>query len=380
MGWKNDRKKMIHYDEWENCTLNYNLENYNWPKLVLELIQEIHPQIKELETIHNFLSGPDIFNTTIHVQNSFSRLTFMKMFDSFAEEYIKPKIGNKNYLIKRQATLNLVIPNQEKSKRRLPFHQGIFYNNGRGQRTIWMPLTRAEKTNSMYIANLEDSRKLTKRVIEEKMDLLKFEEECLKICKPVDLYPGQAHLFHQEHIHGNVNNETGYTRMAIDWHVLIEGEEYGGRLPGGFFRAVGDYEQQETVDYSNKIFVSYVSNNSEFDKNIPLIFQRKVIDDYCDYKKIKYSGVQFENEYLEWLPILEHYIKQKPYGIILCSMYSLPNDKERCDYILNLALENNVELHFANEYCKLKNKKDLDKIKFYLNFAKHKKGAHSWQQ
>jgi sporadic carbohydrate cluster protein (TIGR04323 family) len=370
---------MLHYSEWENITLDYNLEDYNWPKLVLQTIQEIHPHIKDLETIHNFLSGPDVFDLTIHVQNSFSRLQFMKMFDDFAEEYLKHKIGNKNYLIKRQATLNLVIPNQEKVKRRLPFHQGIFYNNGRGQRTIWMPLTRAEKTNSMYIANLEDSRTLTKKVLKDQMNLDEFEQECLKICHPVDLYPGQAHLFHQEHIHGNVNNQTGYTRMAIDWHVLIEGEEYGGRLPGGFFRAPGDYEQQEILDYNNKSFVAYVSNNSDFDKNIPLVFQRKVIEEYCGQKKIKHSGVLFENEYLKWLPILEHYIKQKPYGIVLCSIYSLPNDKQRCDYILNLALENNVELHFANEYCKLRNKEDFNKIKFYLNFAKRKKGVHSWE-
>lgn len=371
---------MLHYSEWENRTLDYDLKKYDWPKLVLEIIQEKHPQIKDLETIHNFLSGSELFDVTIHVQNSFSRLQFMRMFDDFAEEYIKSKIGNKKYLIKRQATLNLVIPNQEKFKRRLPFHQGIFYNNGRGQRTIWMPLTRAEKTNSMYIANLEDSRILTKRVIEQRMNLESFEQQCLKICRPVDLYPGQAHLFHQEHIHGNVNNQTGYTRMAIDWHILIEGEEYGGRLPGGFFRALGDYEQQEKTNYDGKVFVSYVSNNSNFDKSIPLVFQRKVIEEYCHQRNIKHSGVQFENEYLDWLPIFEHYIKQKPDGIVLCSMYSLPDNKERRDFLLNLAIENNVELHFANEYCKIKNKQDVNKIKFYLDFAKFKKDAHSWEQ
>jgi len=370
---------MLHYDEWENKTLEYNLLKYNWPEHVLELIQQLYPKIKKLETIHLFLSPSDFSRVSLHVQNSFSQVKYMKLFDNFAKEYIQSKIGGKKYLIKRQATLNLVVPNQIKIQRKLPFHQGIFYNNGRGQRTIWMPITKAEKTNSMYIANLQDSRALTKKVIKEQLSQEQFEKECLKISKPVNLNPGQAHLFHQEHIHGNVNNETGYTRMAIDWHILIEGEEYGNRLPGGFFRAPGDYEQNDSFNYKNKNFITYVSNNSKFDKNIPLVFQRKVIDEYCNNKKILNLGVQFENEYLDWLPILEHYIKQQPDGIVLCSMYSLPDNTKRRNYLLNLALKNNVELHFANEYCKLSNKKDFDKINFYLNFAKHKKGKHIWQ-
>ena len=370
---------MLYYKEWENKTLEYNLKKYNWPKHVLELIQELYPKVKSLEKIHLSLSPAEFSEVTLHVQNSFSQIKYMKLFDNFAKEYLQSKIGGKKYLIKRQATLNLVVPNQVKIKRKLPFHQGIFYNNGRGQRTIWMPITKAENTNSMYIANLQNSRVLTKRVIKEQMSLEQFEKECLKISKPVNLNPGHAHLFHQEHIHGNVNNETGYTRMAIDWHILIEGEEYGNRLPGGFFRAPGDYEQDITVNYDNKSFITYVSNNSKFDKYIPLIFQRKVIDEYCNHKEIKNLGIQFENEHLNWLPILEYYIKQKPHGIVLCSMYSLPDNSQSRNYLLNLALKNKVELHFANEYCKLTNYKDLKKINFYLNFAKYKKGKHSWE-
>jgi sporadic carbohydrate cluster protein (TIGR04323 family) len=82
--------------------------------------------------------------------------------------------------------------------------------------------------------------------------------------------------------------------------------------------------------------------------------------------------VQFENEFLTWLPILEHYIKQKVDGIVMLSIHSLPNDKARADEILHMAIDNKVQLHFANEFCTLKAKEDLERIQTYLAFSPSK--------
>lgn len=364
---------------WENQTLDYDLEKYNWPKWILEVIQEIEPDVTELTKFHQVVPVTRLITVLDHVQQSFSRLEFAERFDMFAEEYIKPLLDHQPYLLKRQATLNLVLPDQAKLARRLPFHQGIFYNNGRGQRTIWMALTRCEGTNSMYIADLESSREITNRVINEKWNLTKFEDECLRISKPVNIYPGQAHLFHQEHIHGNVNNTTGYTRMSVDWHVLPKNTEYNRRMPGGFFRLPGDYQQSEANNFAGKIFVSYVNNNTDFSTGIPIVYQRMGIDEYCQKNKIVYNSVQFENEYLDWLPVLEDYIKQRPDGIVLTSMYSLPDNADCRDHLLELALDNRVELHFANEWCTLQTRNDLTKIKTYLEWGVKTDQPHSWE-
>ena len=360
------------YDQWQNDKLTYDIEKYNFPHLILNVIKEKFPSVLSLETIHTAVEPSQISELCLHVQKAFGRKEYMMLFDQFAEEYIAPKLQGRRYLIKRQPTLNCVIPDQVKHARRLPFHQGIFYNNGIGMATMWMPLTRATGTNSMCIANLEDSRNLTREVIDQKLSLDKFEEKCLQICSPVEKSPGEVHLFTQEHIHGNVNNETGVTRCAIDWHVLPEGEEYNGREPGGFFRLAGDYEQSDNADYTGTTFISYVGNNSRYDKNIPLHFQRKVIDEYCKNKGINNSGVQFENEFLTWLPILEHYIKQKVDGIVMLSIHSLPNDKARADEILHMAIDNKVQFHFANEFCTLKAQEDLERIQTYLAFSPSK--------
>lgn len=365
---------------WDNKTVDYDLDKYNWPAWALSVIQEVAPQVKELETMHEVLTPSEIVRVGQHVQNACSRRDFMERFDEFAAGIVPQRIDNKRYLIQRQGTLRVVIPNQSSVGRRLQFHQGIFVGNGRGCRTIWTPFTKAEKTNTMWIMDLDISREITKQVIAEKWTLQKFEDECLKHAWPVTLQPGQSHLFFQEHLHGNVNNEENYTRVSMDMRILIEGEEWGRRLPGGFMRLPGDYEVAGVMDYTGKSFITYAGWNSVFSKNIPLPMQRAIIEPYCAKNKISYNSYEFENEHLDWCPALEHYIKERPDGIAMCSMYSLPDDPARRTELLELAVDLGVELHFANELCALKSRDDLEKVQTYLNFAVPKKDPYVWEE
>lgn len=364
---------------WDNKTFEYSLTKYNWPDWALGVIQEVAPQVKELETLHKVLDAAEILKVANHVQNACSRQDFMERFDAFAAECVPSRIGNRRYMIQRQGTLRVVIPNQESVGRRLAFHQGIFVGNGRGCRTIWTPFTEARGTNTMWMLDLDISREITKQVLAEKWSLDRFEDECLKHAWPVTLKPGQSHLFFQEHLHGNKNNQEGYTRVSMDMRILIEGEEWGRRLPGGFMRLPGDYEVAVQQDYTGARFITYAGWNSAFSKHIPLPMQRAVIEPYCVKNKIAYTSYEFENEHMDWQPGLEWYIREKPDGIVLCSMYCLTDDITRRLELLNLALDLGVELHFANELVSLKSRHDLEKIETYLNFAVPKSGPYVWE-
>ena len=364
---------------WDNKTLDYDLEKYNWPKWALGVIQEIVPHITKLETLHKKLTPAEIVKVSKHVQNACSRRDFMERFDEFVAAYVPQRIDNKRYMIQRQGTLRVVIPDQAKVGRRLQFHQGIFVGNGRGCRTIWTPFTEARGTNTMWMVDLENSRRITKSFIDEKWSLEKLEDECLKVAFPITLKPGQSHLFFQEHLHGNVNNEEGYTRVSMDMRILIEGEEYGRRHPGGFCRFPGDYEVSEVKDYTRKSAITYAGWASVFSRNVSLPMQRAIIDQYCEKNKINYSSYEFENDHADWQPSLEYFIKQKPDLIILNSMYSLTDNIERRNELLQIAIDNNVELHFANEHTILRNLEDLEKIKEYLDFAVPKKDPYVWE-
>jgi len=366
---------------WENKTLDYDLVRYPWHEWILEVIQEIEPRVHDLQRFHDVVAPERIVAVTGHVQRSFSRTEFMKRFDDFAEEYGRPLIDNKRYMIKRQATLNLVVPNQQSLGRLLPFHQGVWYSNGRGQRTFWLALTPCFDTNSMYVIDTDISQRISLDTITNQWSQSRFEQECLEHAWPVQIQPGQCHLFQQEIIHGNVNNNTGVTRMSIDWHLLVEGEEHGKRLPGGFFRLPGDHAQaHKTTQVNRQGFVQYTGNNTEYDRGIPQLFQRMAMDQYCKDYGISINCVQFENEYLHWLPILEKLMLDGVPGIVMGSIYSLPDDAQRRHQLLNLALEHGVEMHFANEYLRLESNKDIELIETYRTFAQQSSGPQSWQR
>lgn len=365
--------------DWENKTLDYDLKKYPWPDWVLEVVQEIEPDVNDLARFHEVVPVERTVAVTAHVQRAFSRSEFMQRFDAFAEEYTRPLIDHKRYMIKRQATLNLVVPDQQRLGRLLPFHQGVWYSNGRGQRTIWCALTPCFDTNSMWVVDTDISRQISKATIENRWNQERFELASLEHARPVEIYPGQCHLFQQEIIHGNVNNDTGVTRMAIDWHLLVEGEEYGKRLPGGFFRLPGDHRQADPGPLKTRAgFVEYTGNNTHYDRGIPQLLQRMAMDQYCRERNIGINCVQFENEYLTWMPILEKLIQDGVAGIVMGSIWSLPDDSKRRKEILTLALENHTEMHFVNEYLVLKNNNDLDLIETYRTFAVEHAGLHSW--
>ena len=122
---------------WDNKTVNYDIEKYNWSAWALSVIQEVAPKVTELETLHEVLTPSEIVKVSQHVQNACVRRDFMERFDEFVESIVPQRIDNKRYMIQRQGTLRVVIPQQSKVGRRLAFHQGIFVGNGRGCRTIW---------------------------------------------------------------------------------------------------------------------------------------------------------------------------------------------------------------------------------------------------
>ena len=362
----------------DNKTLNYDHDCYPWALWVLEIIQELYPYVTSLENIHNEVPTRELIPITDMVQIKLGSPEYAKEFDAFAETYIAPILEGKKYLIKRRPTLNLVVPNQERLGRKLPFHQGIFYNNGRGQGTIWMPLTKTYDTNSMYVVATRESRRITKALINNQWSQKKFEDACLETAYPVELDIGQAHLFHQEIIHGNVNNETGVTRMAIDWHILVEGEEFGGRVPGGFFRLPNDIEYT-MPNHKNDICIGYIGNNTKYDKHIPPNLQRDAMRIFCKERNIPNNMMQVENEHLYWMPILEELITSEVDVIVMNSIYSLPDQVDRRTYLMNLALKNKVTIWFVNEEFCLSNESEKEKINTYLNFGYKKKGWLPWE-
>ena len=66
--------------------------------------------------------------------------------------------------------------------------------------------------------------------------------------------------------------------------------------------------------------------------------------------------------------IRDSYIDQKPSGIIMNSIYSLPDNVQRRNALIEKALEKNVIMIFSNELLIVKTRKDAEKIKKYFEY------------
>ena len=354
---------------WDNQTLNYALAKHNWPEDWLGVAQEKFPQITELETVHKILTPDQISELGRHCQMQFDTEELQNRIDAYYSDYIPQLIDQNDWMIQRFFTVRIVIPNQAKVGRLLAFHQGIWVGNGLGMRTVWTPFTKCYGNNSMQIMDWDVSHRITQEAYDGRISYDELQEKCTQHVYPVTLEPGQAHLFQQHHLHGNFNNDTDITRWSMDGRILPLGGHYHRKLPGGYFRFIDEREDKRPIDTSKK-GISYAGWNSKFSNPIPLPRQRAIINQYTSKHDIKINDYQFENEFLDWLPGLEKYITGYGVeGIVLCSIYCLPDDPFRRVQLLRLAVENNVELHFANEVCSVRNEEDVQHIQHIFNFV-----------
>lgn len=353
---------------WDNQTLNYDLQKHDWHNYWLRIAKEKFPQITTLETVHEVLTPAQIVELGRHCQMQCDTEEFMQRVDDYYGEYV-PGLVDGDYMIQRYFTIRIVIPNQEAEGRLLAFHQGVWVGNGLGLRTIWTPFTKCYDTNSMWIMDWDKSDVIMQKVYNDKPSYDEIQDMCRADSWPVTLDPGQAHLFQQHHIHGNYNNETGITRWSMDGRVLPVGGHFHRKLPGGYFRFIGERPDTRKVD-SNKHWITYAGWNTKFSSGIPLPMQREVINKYCKQHDIKINDYQFENEFLDWLPGLQKFIELPGVdGIVACSIYCLPDDPFRRKQLLNLAVETGTELHFANELCSVRNKQDIEHIEHIFKFV-----------
>ena len=202
----------------------------------------------------------------------------------------------------------------------------------------------------------------------------KMQDEFMEHAKPVNLNPGQACLFNQACIHGNIPNETGITRLSIDYRVLERDGQFHRKLPGGYFvvneTGAGDADN-ESDKYEDRAAISYNENNTRMTQGIPIYLQRLAMRDYCLDKNIKFRYEQVELEGLKHCPILKGVLEyDEPDDVIMFSIYALPEDPGNRNVILDTALRNGVALHFVNELEVMRNEEDRERIEGVINFSR----------
>lgn len=358
------------YQGFDNETLEYDLNKFNIPDWVSNILIENFnlPKGITLTDLHLYIKPEQIKEAQILLYKSFETQEFKSLIDSFCEQNITPIVKFKEYLVQSIPNIRIVIPNQTTVHQRLQFHQGIWFGNGVGVRTIWIPITKTLNTNTMYVVDLERSRSITKSTISNQLPYEDFERLALETARPVNLSPGQCHLFSQEHLHGNVENTENVTRISIDMRILFKGQPCGRKLPGGYFRRLRNNPPFKHQTKSGKN-ITYAGWNSDYTRHIPLHFQRAVIANYCKQKSIKIIENVMEFDSLDWTPCLIDFLQPGLNSVVILSIYALPDSEEHRMAIYNKAFNMNIAIHFVNEDISFTAMEDIDLIEYFLTYS-----------
>ncbi len=360
------------FDQFNVGTLEYDLDRYPLDQWVLKRVQERGYEIDNLNRLHEVLDVRDMPALTKGLIKETVTGEFRDMIESLIDEYICP-ILNTDLAIQRFPNIRIVLP--DRPDMILPFHQGIWVGNGLNIGTVWLPLSPAFDTNSMQIIDLETSKKLTINATEGRWSRERMQDEFMKHAKPANLNPGQACLFSQANIHGNIPNETGITRMSIDYRVLERDGQFHRKIPGGYFvvNETGNAGMDiEPINYPDRVIISYNENNTRITQGIPIYLQRLAMRDYCLDRDIQFRYEQVELEGLKHCPILMGVLEHdQADDVILFSIYALPEDPDYRKDILDAALENGVVLHFINELEVMQNEADREHIEEVLGFSRN---------
>jgi len=356
-------------DPFDNKTLSYDLHQHDLPAIVLSCIQKIFPEVTSLEKLHEAIPPSKVSHAMALASKALLNTDFYKHFDQIVNDLILPQIGT-DVLIQKFGNLRALIPNQDKIGAMLLWHQGRWVGNGLGLRTIWMPFTKCFSSNSMQILDLESSKEITRNVINDHWSYDKLKQECLKHSRPITLNPGQAHLFFQEHIHGNVPNHTDQTRVSIDIRLLVKDGQPHRKWPGSYFRCLFDHSYTESVPVaSDEIVVTYQEYEGFKTQHLDLFFQTEVVKSYCKRRNIPFPYQHADNEGTDHA-FLEHLIKNtKINHLLLFSIFSLPDNKQKRYKIMQQFIDHGITVHFCNEELILQNKEDAIKIDYLRSFT-----------
>lgn len=230
------------YEEFDNKTLEFNTTQFQFREWIENELKVLGLKFDKLENLHIDLDSKDCASVTKKIISETRKKSLRSIVLPFIKTNIHPLLDHTDIALQRFFNFRILLPDQPLSI--IPFHNGQLQGHGLGERTIWMPLTETNETSSLYLMNIEESRRILERVREERSSYSEFQNILMKNASPANIDYGKVRLFTQENIHGSVPNETGKTRVSFDFRLLIKGLPFGRKIPGGYFSPLSSEESK----------------------------------------------------------------------------------------------------------------------------------------
>ena len=182
-------------DRVQTVLVDYDLDQYPLPELVREQLG-----VEQLDSIHESADYPLLTRendqkTVFHERFYSIGDEFFRVYHRLLADVVQPLFGE-NLIYQRVPTFRVHLPNNVAVGE---VHRDRDYSHGQGEVNLWLPFTPAFETNTIWIESSEGSDDL----------------------RPYPCNVGQMLMFDGVNLlHGNVKNETGKTRVSVDFRVI----------------------------------------------------------------------------------------------------------------------------------------------------------------
>ena len=169
----------------------------------------------ELSNSHNFVTNEQINDLRLTIFTEVNKIVDIRQrYFWLARQSLNALVGNE-LAMQNKVNLSIQQPNDESSV--LPIHSDIWTGDSPFQVVLWVPLTDASKSNSMFILPPIESREARQRVAAgefKSMDQIEREYHSQMVTMVVPY--GKVLIFDSNCLHGNVLNETKTVRWSIN--------------------------------------------------------------------------------------------------------------------------------------------------------------------
>ncbi len=171
----------------------------------------------DLSSLHNFIDIKEVNDLRV---KTFSHINSELEWENLILEICENELQNKHgrdLLVQSKINLSIQMPNDQTSI--LPIHTDSSSADSPFQTNIWIPLTDAFETNSMFILDEKQTMDFAHNVVSN--NIKEFHSSNFQIKKEdfIKINFGQILFFNPSILHGNVLNETNKTRVSLNLRV-----------------------------------------------------------------------------------------------------------------------------------------------------------------
>ena len=167
-------------------------------------LDELHKYLK-IEEVNDFrIKLFTKINKSLNWEILISRLVGNEIFNELGQDL----------LIQSKINLSIQMPNDRTSI--LPAHSDSWSADSPFQRNLWIPLTDAFGTNSMFILGQRETINFFKKIKKNKIYIKQKDKINIQHKDFIKMSYGSVLLFNPALLHGNVLNKTSKTRISLN--------------------------------------------------------------------------------------------------------------------------------------------------------------------